>query len=131
MQVTEDLKSRNWRNFTADYKFEEYPKWVNLADGTPILVHNADEEIAAIGEPDPEAYRNDLMQEREQLMARLAEIDAELGITSTGCYSPAVEEMDELQQLIEEAKSLGLNANRRFSPDSIRAMIAEARNTGA
>jgi flagellar biosynthesis/type III secretory pathway protein FliH len=124
MQVTEDLKSRNWRNFTADYKFEEYPKWVNLADGTPILVHNADEEIAAIGEPDPEAYRNDLMQEREQLMARLAEIDAELG-------NNASDEMDELQQLIEEAKSLGLNANRRFSPDSIRAMIAEAKGTGA
>jgi hypothetical protein len=39
----------NMRNFTAEYVYREFPKWVELANGKKILVHNADEEAAAIG----------------------------------------------------------------------------------
>lgn len=31
------------------YVYQEYPKWVTLADGSQIIVHNADEETAVIG----------------------------------------------------------------------------------
>ena len=42
-------KEQNMRNFTAPYAYREFPKWVKLADGTPLLVHDADEEAAAVG----------------------------------------------------------------------------------
>jgi hypothetical protein len=32
------------------YIYQEYPKWVTLADGSKLIVHNAEEERAAIGE---------------------------------------------------------------------------------
>lgn len=43
----------NMRNFTAEYVYREFPKWVELANGEKILVHNADEEAAAIGPETP------------------------------------------------------------------------------
>ncbi|QWF40052.1 hypothetical protein [Bordetella hinzii] len=50
----------NSRDFTSEYVFQEFPKWVTLADGSNILVHNADEE-AVLQEPasddDVEALR--------------------------------------------------------------------------
>lgn len=50
----------NSRDFTSEYVFQEFPKWVTLADGSTILVHNADEE-AVLQEPtsndDVEALR--------------------------------------------------------------------------
>jgi len=54
----------NMRNFTAPYVFVEYPKWVTLADGSQIIVENADEEAAATGGDD----------ERETLMAQAREL---------------------------------------------------------
>ncbi|PYE21336.1 hypothetical protein C7410_115179 [Paraburkholderia silvatlantica] len=38
------------RQVAQEYEFREYPKWVKLADGKPFLVHDAEEENAAIGE---------------------------------------------------------------------------------
>ena len=43
-------KEVNMRNFTAPYVFREYPKWVTLADGSQMVVNDADEEFAAVGE---------------------------------------------------------------------------------
>ncbi|WP_433705802.1 hypothetical protein [Paraburkholderia sacchari] len=40
----------NMRNFTAPYTFVEYPKHVTLADGSYVVVNNAEEEAAAVGE---------------------------------------------------------------------------------
>ncbi len=51
-RFTFETKLENRRNYTAAYVFIEYPKWVTLADGTPILVNNAEEEKAAIGTKD-------------------------------------------------------------------------------
>lgn len=46
-------KIENMRNYTTPYVFQEYPKWIKLADGQPFLVNDADEEAAAIGKPEP------------------------------------------------------------------------------
>lgn len=77
----------NNRDFTAPYVFQEFPKWVTLADGSAMLVHNADEEQVLIATP---------------------------GVS-------------EREQLLEEAKKLGLNPHHKTGEDKLRAMIAEAR----
>lgn len=60
----------NGRNFTAPYKFVEYPKYVKLADGSSLLVHDEDEEAAAIGaEPEEVDSVRESVQERERLFA--------------------------------------------------------------
>jgi hypothetical protein len=55
---TVDLNSRNPhavgvkadpRNYTTPYVYQEFPKYVKLADGSGIIVNNADEESAACG----------------------------------------------------------------------------------
>ena len=63
-----EIAHSNMRNFTAPYTYVEYPKWVKLADGSPFLVHSADEEAAAIGEPD-ESDGDDEQAQREALVA--------------------------------------------------------------
>lgn len=55
----------NMRDFAAPYEFREYPKWVTLADNSRILVNDAEEERAAIGETTVEAGYDNL---REALM---------------------------------------------------------------
>lgn len=55
----------NGRNFTAPYTFVEYPKHVTLADGSVIVVNNAEEEAAATG---------DQSDERAELMAQAKEL---------------------------------------------------------
>lgn len=64
------INPSNARNFTAPYKFVEYPKWVKLADGSDLLVHDEDEEAAAIGaeESEVENIREDVA-ERQRLFA--------------------------------------------------------------
>jgi hypothetical protein len=47
----------NMRNFTAPYEYREYPKWVTLADGSGIIVENAEEEAAALGKEEPTKRR--------------------------------------------------------------------------
>ncbi|HEF4757109.1 hypothetical protein KTF24_13850 [Burkholderia multivorans] len=47
----------NMRNFTAPYEYREYPKWVTLADGSGIIVENAEEEAAALGKEEPAKRR--------------------------------------------------------------------------
>jgi len=41
-----------------EYEFREYPKWVENQDGKPVLVNDADEELATLGvakeEPAPQ-----------------------------------------------------------------------------
>lgn len=54
----------NNRDFTAPYVFQEFPKWVTLADGSQMLVHNADEE-AVLSAPSLPAETN----ERDALLA--------------------------------------------------------------
>jgi hypothetical protein len=44
---------QNMRNFTAPYEYREYPKWVTLADGSGIIVYDADEEAAALAKEEP------------------------------------------------------------------------------
>ena len=51
----------NNRDFTAPYVFQEYPKWVTLADGSQMLANNADEEQVLVGTP--------AVGEREALLA--------------------------------------------------------------
>lgn len=51
----------NNRDFTAQYVFQEYPKWVTLADGSQMLANNADEEQVLVGSP--------AVDEREALLA--------------------------------------------------------------
>ena len=57
----------NMRNFKAEYKFREFPKWVELANGERILVHNEDEEAAAIGPEPQSASREALLEEAKSL----------------------------------------------------------------
>lgn len=58
----------NMRNFTAEYTFREFPKWVELANGGRILVHNEQEEIAAIGvEQDDTPARESLFAQARAL----------------------------------------------------------------
>jgi hypothetical protein len=56
----------NMRNFTAEYVYREFPKWVELANGERILVHNAQEEAAAIG-PEETPNRTALLEEARSL----------------------------------------------------------------
>jgi hypothetical protein len=56
----------NMRNFTAEYVYREFPKWVELANGERILVQNADEEAAAIG-PEETPVRDALFEEARSL----------------------------------------------------------------
>lgn len=56
----------NMRNFTAEYVYREFPKWVELANGEKILVQNADEEAAAIG-PEEAPARTALFEEARSL----------------------------------------------------------------
>ncbi|MDN7700019.1 hypothetical protein QZM15_16230 [Burkholderia sp. AU44665] len=60
----------NGRNFKADYTFSEYPKWVTLADGSQVIVHDEDEEASAMGadEADAPSLREEIA-ERERLFA--------------------------------------------------------------
>lgn len=87
-------KLENKWNYTASYEFREYPKWVSLADGSQFMVHDAEEERAAIGaEASVDAGMENL---RDALMAEAKA----LGLQphhKTGA--------EKLQQLINEAKS--------------------------
>lgn len=78
----------NSRDFTAEYVFHEFPKWVTLADGSQILVQNADEEAILIA-PKTDDDRDALMAEAEALGLKVHH--------KTG--------NDKLRQLIAEAKA--------------------------
>jgi len=56
----------NMRNFTAEYVYREFPKWVELANGEKILVHNEEEEAAAVGPAETPA-REALFEEARSL----------------------------------------------------------------
>ena len=86
-------KVENRLNYTAEYVYHEYPKWVSLADGTQMLVHSKEEEDAAIGPSDSSNPGFDNLRD-----ALMAEARA-LGLNphhKTGA--------DKLQQLINESK---------------------------
>lgn len=81
----------NNRDFVAPYVFQEFPKWVTLADGSQMLANSADEEAVLVSDP-VEAAPTD----RDAL---LAEAKA-LGLTphhKTG--------EDKLRAMIAEAKA--------------------------
>ncbi|HEY6019495.1 MAG TPA: hypothetical protein VIY48_06230 [Candidatus Paceibacterota bacterium] len=61
----------NGRNFTANYTFYEYPKWVSLADGSQVIVHNEDEEAKAaeVDADSVDSLRDD-MEERQKLFTQ-------------------------------------------------------------
>lgn len=48
------MQDNNMRNFEAPYVFKEYPKWVTLADGSKMIVNNAEEEAVLVGPEEPE-----------------------------------------------------------------------------
>jgi hypothetical protein len=82
--------NNNMRDFTAAYEYQEYPKWVTLADGSQIVVNNAAEEDVALGE-----LTDVPADERESLMAEAKA----LGLTPhhrTGA--------DKLREMIASAK---------------------------
>lgn len=78
----------NSRDFTAEYVFHEFPKWVTLADGSQMLVQTADEEAILIA-PKADDGRDALMAEAEALGLKVHH--------KTG--------NDKLRQLIAEAKA--------------------------
>lgn len=90
---------QNSREFTAPYAFQEYPKWVTLADGSQIVVNNADEEHVAVG-PKAEGEGEDAGDAAQGDRAALLEQARALGLTphpNTGA--------EKLKQLISEAQS--------------------------
>lgn len=56
----------NNRDFVAPYVFQEFPKWVTLADGSQMLVQNADEE-AVLTAPAETSERDALLAEAKAL----------------------------------------------------------------
>jgi hypothetical protein len=63
--VAFEPKAENRLNYTSPYVYVEYPKWVTLADGSQIIVNDAEEEKAAVGvEENP---RDALMAEAKAL----------------------------------------------------------------
>lgn len=90
--VAFEPKVENRLNYTTEYVYIEYPKWVSLADGSQMLVHNKEEEDAAIGPADSSNGFDNL---RDALMAEAKA----LGLNphhKTG--------EDKLRQLISEAR---------------------------
>lgn len=62
------LTTQNNRDFTAPYEFREFPKSVKLADGSKVIVHNADEEAILTAPAD------DADPERAELLAKAKEM---------------------------------------------------------
>lgn len=60
----------NMRNFTAQYVFHEYPKWVKSRDGSDVIVHDAAEEAAVTSESIDTSSSGD----RDDLLARAREL---------------------------------------------------------
>lgn len=89
---------QNSREFTAPYVFQEYPKWVTLADGSQLIVHNADEEQVAVG---PKA-------------------DDEGDDAGDAAQGNRV-------ALFEQARALGLNPHHRTGEEKLAEMIKNAR----
>jgi len=67
-----EMKNVNMRNFTAPYSYHEYPKWVDLPDGSRIIVNNEEEEFAAIGDGETEMTVDSI--ERDALLTRAKEL---------------------------------------------------------
>jgi hypothetical protein len=91
-KVAFEPKSENRLNYTTPYVYQEYPKWVTLADGSQIIVNDAEEEHAAIG-----PVTSDTGGDRDSLMAEAKA----LGLNphhKTG--------VEKLQQLINESKGV-------------------------
>jgi len=82
------------RNFTAPYVPHEYPKWVTLADGSTLIVNNADEEQIVIGEES--ADEKSVENLRDALMAEAK---------AMGLNPHHKSGIEKLQNLINEAKS--------------------------
>jgi len=59
----------NNRDFTPPYVFHEFPKWVTLADGSQMLVHDADEEavLSAPSVPAEPSERDSLLAQAKAL----------------------------------------------------------------
>ena len=92
-KVAFEPKAENRLNYTSPYVYHEYPKWVTLADGSKIVVDNAEEESAAIGaEEDSQAGFDNL---RDALMAEAKA----LGLNPHHKMGA-----ERLQQLINESK---------------------------
>lgn len=79
----------NCRDFTAEYVFQEFPKWVTLADGSQILVQNADEEGVLVAPLEGGDERAELLAEAEKLGLKPHH--------KTG--------VEKLRQMIEEARA--------------------------
>ena len=107
----------NMRNFTAEYVYREFPKWVELANGEKILVHNAEEEAAAVGPETPSQTSTN--QNRP----------AQTGTDQSGLVWTGLDqsEMPAREVLLEEARALGLNPHHRTGDEKLAQMIKEAR----
>jgi hypothetical protein len=82
------------RTVSVSYEYREYPKWVTLADGSQLIVHDADEEYAAIGE------EADVQVASENLLEALREEAKALGLNPH--HRAGVEK---LREMIEGAKN--------------------------
>lgn len=126
----------NNRDFTAPYVFQEFPKWVTLADGSQMLVHNADEEavltsadkavLSRAAQHAANVVRAEASKKESAIAAaELAVHDAENATLPDAVDVQRGEVMR--QALLGEAKSLGLNPHHKTGEDKLRAMIAEAK----
>lgn len=94
----------NNREFIAPYEFREYPKWVTLADGSQVLVHNAEEETVAVGP--------------------LAEDDT----TDTDADADADgSQVVDKAALLEEARTLGLDPHANTGAAKLSELIQQAK----
>lgn len=57
----------NGRDYTSEYVFHEFPKWVTLADGSQMIARNAEEEAVLVGESKTDDERQALMDRAKEL----------------------------------------------------------------
>lgn len=95
----EPKQENNW-NYSSEYVYREYPKYVTREDGSQIIGADGQAMVA---------------QSKE-------EEDAILALDSTPADSGA-----DRDQLMAEAKALGLNPHHKTGADKLQQLINEAK----
>lgn len=71
-----------------EYVFREYPKMVKNKAGQSIVVNNQREELALASEPSPDLPPDPVVDERNALLTRVAELEAALQASKTPATPP-------------------------------------------
>ena len=96
----------NNREFISEYVFQEFPKWVTLADGSMLLVNSAEEEAVVIGPKDLDVVISP--EEPEQEGDAPAQADK--------------------AALLEQARALGLDPHANTGVEKLKQLISEAKS---